>query len=63
MRYKLIKDWEWCGKRLGAGTYVILDKKGAEQLSEDGYIAKIKTKKKKIKKLKEDGGTDIATNN
>ena len=48
---------------MGAGTYVILDKKGAEQLSEDGYIAKIKTKKKKIKKLKEDGGTDIATNN
>ena len=63
MRYKLIKEWIWCGKRLGAGTYVILDKKTAEQLSEDGYIAKIKKKKKKTKKIKDNGGTDFTADN
>ena len=69
MRYKLIKDWE--SKRHGitisCGTYVIITiESELSELTKGEYIEapkKEKKEKKKPKKIKEDGGTNDATDN
>ena len=67
MRYKLIKDWESKrhGKTLAAGKYVeITIKSEVKELMDGEHIeAPKKEKKKKTKKIKEDGGTNLTTDN
>ena len=67
MRYKLIKDWESKrhGKTISCGTYVIItiETELAELIKGEHIEAPQKEKKKKIKKTKEDGGTDFTTDN
>ena len=66
MEYKLIKDWK--SKRHGItiteGTYVwITIKSELEELITGGYIDTPKKEKKPTKKIKENGGINIISNN
>ena len=67
MRYKLIKDWESKrhGKTLTAGKYVeiAIESELTELIAGEHITAPKKEKKKKTKKIKEDGGTNNPTDN
>ena len=66
MRYKLLKDWESKrhGKTILDGSYVVITiKSELEELIKGEYINAPKRKKKKTKKIKEDGGINDTINN
>ena len=67
MEYKLIKDWESTrhGKIISGGTYVwITIDSELEELIKGEYIkTPKKEKKKKTKKIEENGGTNIISDN
>ena len=66
MRYKLIKDWEskWHNKTICAGAYVVITiQSELEDLIKGDHIKAPKKKKKKTKKIKEDGGINDTANN
>ena len=66
MRHRLIKDWESKrhGKTISCGTYVwITIESELDELIKGEHIEAPKEKKKKTKKIKEDGGTNNPTNN
>ena len=67
-RYLLIKDWESKrhGKTIIRGTYVVITMENElTELIEGEYIEapKEKNKKKKSKKIEDNGGIDITTDN
>ena len=67
MKYRLIKDWKSKrhGKTISCGTYVwiTIDSELDELIKGEHIEAPKKEKKKKTKKIKEDGGTNNPTNN
>ena len=67
MRYKLIKDWESKrhGKTISCGTYVLItiETELAELIKGEHIETPKKEKKKKTKKIEEDGGTNDSTDN
>ena len=67
MEYKLTKDWESKrhGKTIRSGSYVwiTIETELAELIKGEYITAPKKEKKKKTKKIKEDGGTNNPTDN
>ena len=67
MEYKLIKDWESKrhGKTIRSGAYVwiTIESELTELIDGEHITAPKKEKKKKTKKIKEDGGTNNPTDN